>query len=155
MRIFYLIYILLLSLLFLTGKVSAQTPEKLIAEIREAADGACITVTYSLEATVDNVRIEDEGTVVAQDGLWCLEGESVSIYTSADGTWILHLESKEAMVEPKWSYDDLAAFYKTLTMASSGNDISVKILSRESSEKKPASFFVPETGDDWVVTDLR
>lgn len=146
---------LMLSLLFTTGRVSAQTPEKLVAEIKTAAEGSCITVSYSLEARVDNVKIEDEGTVVAQDDLWCLKGESVHVYTSDEGTWILHLDSKEAMIEPKWTYDDLEAFYKTLPLASSGNDISVKVLSRTSSDRKPASFFIPETDSDWIVTDLR
>lgn len=146
---------LMLSLLFSAGRVSAQTPEKLVAEIKTAAEGSCITVSYSLEARVDNVKIEDEGTVVAQDDLWCLKGESVHVYTSDEGTWILHLDSKEAMIEPKWTYDDLEAFYKTLTLASSGNDISVKVLSRTSSDRKPASFFIPETDSDWIVTDLR
>ena len=92
---------------------------------------------------------------MAQDDLWCLKGESVHVYTSDEGTWILHLDSKEAMIEPKWTYDDLEAFYKTLTLASSGNDISVKVLSRTSSDRKPASFFIPETDGDWIVTDLR
>ena len=155
MRILYIINLVLLSLLFPAGKVSAQTPEKLVAEIKAAAEDACITVSYSLEAKVDDVKIEDEGTVVAQDDLWCLKGESIQIYTAADGTWILHLDSKEAMIEPMWTYDDLEAFYRTLTMASSGNDITVKVLSKTSSEKKPVSYFVPETGDDWIVTDLR
>ena len=155
MRIFCIMNMLMLSLLFSAGKVSAQTPEKLVAEIKAAAEGSCITVSYSLEAGVDNVKIEDEGTVVAQDDLWCLKGESVHVYTSDEGTWILHLDSKEAMIEPKWTYDDLEAFYKTLTLASSGNDISVKVLSRTSSDIKPASFFIPETDGDWIVTDLR
>ena len=145
----------MLSLLFSAGKVSAQTPEKLVAEIKTAAEGSCITVSYSLEARVDDVKIKDEGTVVAQDDLWCLKGESVHVYTSDEGTWILHLDSKEAMIEPKWTYDDLEAFYKTLTLASSGNDISVKVLSRTSSDRKPVSFFIPETDGDWIVTDLR
>ena len=154
MRILYKT-LLLLSLLFSVGKVSAQTPEKLVAEIRSAAEDACVTVSYSLNARVDNVRIQDEGTVVAQGDLWCLKGESVHIYTAEDGTWIMHLDSKEAMVEPKWTYADLEAFYKTLLSASSGNDVSVKVLSRTISDNKPASYFIPEAGDDWIVTDLR
>ena len=146
---------LMLSLLFTAGKVSAQTPEKLVAEIKTAAEGSCITVSYSLEARVDNVKIEDEGTVVAQDDLWCLKGESVHVYTSDEGTWILHLESKEAMVEPKWTYDDLLAFYKTIVSAASGNGVSVKIVSKTESEKRPVAYFTPDLDDEWIVTDLR
>ena len=67
----------------------------------------------------------------------------------------MHLDSKEAMVEPKWTYADLEAFYKTLLSASSGNDVSIKVLSLTKSDKKPVSYFIPETGDDWIVTDLR
>ncbi|MBQ8854936.1 MAG: hypothetical protein IJ023_02165, partial [Bacteroidales bacterium] len=71
-----------------------------------------------------------------------------------DGTWILHMQAKEAIVEPQWTYDDLEAFYRTL-LSSSGNVVNVRISSKELSEKKPASSFVPVTGTDWVVTDLR
>lgn len=154
-RICRYISILMLFLLSPAGRVSAQTPEKLVSDIRSAAVDACVTVSYSLNARVDDVKIEDEGTVVAQDDLWCLKGESVHIYTASDGTWIMHLDSKEAMVEPKWTYADLEAFYKTLLSASSGNDVSIKVLSLTKSDKKPVSYFIPETGDDWIVTDLR
>ena len=92
--------------------------------------------------------------MVAQDDLWCLKGKTIEIYTCQDGTWILHPESKEAMIEPKWTYDDLESFYGSL-VSSSGNDVDVTILSRSRSEKKPVSFYIPETGQDWVVTDLR
>lgn len=145
----------LLSLFLLTGTASAQTPDRLVAEIRTAAADACVTVSYSLDATVDEVRVADKGTVTAQDDLWCLKGKSVEIYTGPDCTWVLSKESKEAVVEPKWTYEDLEAFYKTLVKAGSGNNVSVKVLSKTMSEKKPASCFMPETGDDWVVTDLR
>lgn len=138
----------------LVGNLSAQTSDSLIEEVRSAAKDACITLTYSLNAKVDDVSIEDKGTVVAQDDLWYLKGKTIEIYTCPDGTWILHPESKEAMIEPKWTYDDLESFYGTL-VSSSGNDVDVTILSRSRSEKKPVSFFIPETGQDWVVTDLR
>ena len=88
-------------LLVSAGFISAQTPDRLVAEIRSAAEDACVTVDYALTATVDGNRIEDKGTVVAQDELWCLKGSMLEIYTCADGTWIMHLASKEAMVEPK------------------------------------------------------
>ena len=138
----------------LAGNLSAQTSDSLIEEVRSAAKDACITLTYSLNAKVDDVSIEDKGPVVAQDDLWYLKGKTIEIYTCQDGTWILHPESKEAMIEPKWTYDDLESFYGTL-VSSSGNDVDVTILSRSRSEKKPVSFFIPETGQDWVVTDLR
>ena len=138
----------------LAGNLSAQTSDSLIEEVRSAAKDACITLTYSLNAKVDDVSIEDKGTVVAQDDLWYLKGKTIEIYTCPDGTWILHPESKEAMIEPKWTYDDLESFYTRL-VSSSGNDVDVMILSKSLSEKKPASFFKPETGQDWVVTDLR
>lgn len=136
------------------GMASAQTPEKLVSEVRAAAEDSCVTVRYSMTARVDDVVIEDSGTVVAQDSLWYLKGETIEIFTSHEGTWILHLEAKEAIVEPQWTYDDLEAFYKTL-LSSSGNVVNVRIVSKELSEKKPLSSFVPSAGSDWVVTDLR
>lgn len=136
------------------GTVSAQTPERLVEKVRSNAADACVTVTYSLKAKVDDVIIEDNGTVIAQDDLWLLNGQTIDIHTCADGTWILHPESKEAIVEPKWTYDDLSAFYMTL-LSSSGNDVDVVVLSEDVSEKKPVSYFAPEVGRDWVVTDLR
>lgn len=145
---------LLLAMALSTVVASAQTPEKLVSEIRAAAEDSCVTVRYSMTATVDDAVIEDSGTVVAQDDLWHLKGETIEIYTSGDGTWILHMQAKEAIVEPQWTYDDLEAFYRTL-LSSSGNVVNVRIYSKELSEKKPASSFVPVTGTDWVVTDLR
>ena len=152
---FKYISILTLSLIFSVVMVSAQTPEKLVAEIRTAAADACVTVSYVFDAKVDDVKIADEGTVLAQDDLWCLKGEAVHVYTAPDGTWILHLESKEAMVEPKWTYDDLLAFYKTIVSATSGNGVSVKIVSKTESEKRPVAYFTPDLDDEWIVTDLR
>ena len=63
--------------------------DALIEEIRAAAEGACVTVEYSLEAKVDDARIKDEGVVVAQDDLWILDGQTVDIYTSKDVTLIM------------------------------------------------------------------
>ena len=145
---------LLLAMALSIVVASAQTPEKLVSEIRAAAEDSCVTVRYSMTATVDDAVIEDSGTVVAQDDLWHLKGETIEIYTSGDGTWILHMQAKEAIVEPQWTYDDLEAFYRTL-LSFSGNVVNVRISSKELSEKKPASSFVPVTGTDWVVTDLR
>ncbi len=153
MKKFLNIIILILSCA--AGLSDAQTPDRLVGKIRSAADDACVTVGYTLNARVDNASIEDSGTVTAQDDLWCLKGEMIEIYTCTDGTWILHLESKEAMIEPKWTYDDLEAFYRSLFSASSENDADVVIVSQVISEKKPLSYFTPETGPDWIVTDLR
>lgn len=143
-----------IALSFLTGMASAQTPDSLVQEIRTAASDACVTVSYSLLAQVDNVQIEDRGTVTAQDDLWCLKGETIEIYTSEDGTWVLHPEAKEAIVEPKWTYDDLESFYRTI-LSSDDNTVKVKVLSKEISDKRQVSYFVPQIGEDWVVTDLR
>ena len=146
--------ILSLALLLITGVASAQTPDRLVQDIRTAAEESCVIVTYSIKADVDDVQIEDRGVVTAQDDLWCLKGESIEIYTSDNGTWVLHPESKEAIVEPKWTYDDLEAFYRTI-VSSDDNVVKIKVASKELTEKKPVSYFIPQTGRDWVVTDLR
>lgn len=138
----------------MAGIASAQTPDRLVQEIRAAAVDSCVTLTYSIEANVDDVRIEDRGVVTAQDDLWCLKGETLEIYTSEDGTWVLYPESKEAIVEPKWTYDDLEAFYRTI-ISSEYDAIKINVTSRDISEKRQVSYFVPQTGTDWVVTDLR
>lgn len=149
-----LLHILLFVLSVPAGIASAQINDKLIEEIITAASDACVTLTYSLDAKVDEVKVSDKGTVVAQDDLWCLKGETLEIYTCQDGTWILYPESREAMIEPRWTYDDLKAFYRNI-LSSSGNEVGVSVTSKVISEKKPVSYFVPETGSDWVVTDLR
>ena len=149
-----ILHIFLLFLSVQAGKVSAQINDRLIEEIMTASSDACVTLTYSREAKVDDAVVSDNGTVVAQDDLWCLKGEALEIYTSADGTWILYPESREAIIEPGWTYDDLKAFYGTL-LSSSGNKVDVMVISKVMSEKRPVSYFVPETGPDWVVTDLR
>ena len=114
----------------MAGIASAQTPDRLVQEIRAAAVDSCVTLTYSIAADVDDVRIEDSGVVIAQDNLWCLKGETIEIYTSEDGTWVLYPESKEAIVEPKWTYDDLESFYRTI-ISSDDNAVKIKVASRE------------------------
>ena len=146
--------ILSLAVFLMAVIASAQTPDRLVQEIRAAAENACVTLTYSIEANVDDVRIEDRGVVTAQDNLWCLKGETIEIYTSEDGTWVLYPESKEAIVEPKWTYDDLESFYRTIISADD-NAVRINVASKDLSEKRPVSFFSPQTGTDWVVTDLR
>ena len=150
-----LLHITLLLLTLVSADLFAQTPDKLVAEIRSAATDTCVVVSYVLDAMVDDASLKDKGTVTAQDDLWCLKGQSIEVYTSEEGTWVLHMESKEAIVEPKWTYDDLEKFYKTILTSSSSNDVQVKIVSKTMTEKNPASFYVPNTGMDWVVTDLR
>ena len=71
-----------------------------------------------------------------------------------EGTWVLHKEAKEAMVEPEWTYDDLEKFYENL-LSNVDNEINLGDVVWTVSEKKPASFFVPKMGPDWIVTDLR
>ena len=155
MRISRIITAAVAFLSLAAGYAFAQTPDKLVQEVMADAREACVTVTYTLSAVIDEVKIQDEGSVVAQGESWVLKGRSVEIYTNAEGTWVLALESKEAMVEPKWTYDDLEAFYKTLLSATAGNNVSVNILSKTLSEQKPESYFQPVTDDEWVVTDLR
>ena len=155
MRISKIISTALAFLSLAAGYAFAQTPDKLVKEVMTDAREACVTVKYALSAVIDEARIQDEGSVVAQGDCWVLKGRSVEIYTNAEGTWILGLDSKEAMVEPMWTYDDLEAFYKTLISAADGNNVSVRILSKTLSELQPASYFQPVTDDEWVVTDLR
>ena len=154
MRFFGIISALLSVLLFSAGQASAQLPSGLIQKVKDAAADDCITVTYSLDAKVDDARIQDKGTIVAQGEMWCLKGETYEIYTSVEGTWILHKEAKEAMVEPEWTYDDLEKFYENL-LSNVDNEINLGDVVWTVSEKKPASFFVPKMGPDWIVTDLR
>ena len=149
MRIFTTILLSLLS-----GAAFAQSPETFVQQIREAAKESCVTVTYSFSTVIDGAVIEDSGYVEAQDELWHLKGETVEMYTNGQGTWILSPDSKEAMVEPSWSYDDLVQFYSSLKAV--GADMKIEVKSDVRSEKKPASAFMPPAfSSDWVVTDLR
>lgn len=154
MRIFRIISVVLSVLLFSAGLASAQLPAGIIQKVKTAAADACITVTYSLDAKVDGARIQDQGTIIAQGDSWVLKGETYEIYTSATGTWVMHMAAKEAMVEPAWTYDDLEKFYSNL-LATVENEINLDDVFWKVSEARPASFFVPKPGPDWVVTDLR
>ena len=111
-------------------------------------------MTYSLDAKIDDARIQDKGTIVAQGKMWCLKGETYEIYTSEEGTWILYMQAKEAMVEPEWTYGDLEKFYQNL-LSNAYNEINLDDVIWTVSEMKPASFFVPKLRSDWIVTDLR
>ena len=123
-------------------------------QIRDAAKESCVTVTYSFRTTIDGAVIEDSGYVEAQDDSWHLKGESIEMYTNDEGTWILSPDSKEAMVEPAWSYDDLVQFYNSVKTV--GADMKIDVKSDVRSEKKSAaSFSPPAFSSDWVVTDLR
>ncbi|MBO7192247.1 MAG: hypothetical protein J6V17_02510 [Bacteroidales bacterium] len=138
----------------LTGTAFAQSPEAFVQQIRDAAKESCITVTYDFKTTIDGAVIEDSGYVEAQDNSWHLKGETIEMYTNDKGTWILNPDSKEAMVEPAWSYDDLVQFYGSVKTV--GADMKIDVKSKVLSEKKPAALFMPPSFDsDWVVTDLR
>lgn len=155
MKISKIISVAVAFLSLAAGYASSQTPERLVQDVMADAREACVTVKYTLSAVIDDVKIQDEGSVVAQGESWVLKGRNVQVYTSADGTWIMSPESMEAIVEPKWTYDDLEAFYRTLLSAAAGNNVTVRILSKDISEQKPASYFLPVVDDEWVVTDLR
>ena len=66
------------------GNASAQTPETLVRDVMEDARESCVTVTYALSAVIDDVRIQDEGSVVAQGESWVLKGRNVEIYTNEE-----------------------------------------------------------------------
>lgn len=154
MRISSIISAILSVLLLSAGQASAQLPSGLIQKVKDAAAEGCVTVTYSLDAKIDDARIQDKGTIVAQGKMWCLKGETYEIYTSEEGTWILYMQAKEAMVEPEWTYGDLEKFYQNL-LSNAYNEINLDDVIWTVSEMKPASFFVPKLRSDWIVTDLR
>ena len=149
-----LLHIISLALLSAAGSASAQTPDKLVSDVRKAAQDACVVIEYALSAKVDDADISDWGTVVAQDDLWYLKGQAIEIYTSADGTWIMHMEAKEAIVEPKWTYADMESFYRSI-LSNAGNDVKVEVKSKVLTEKNQPDYFVPKIESDWIVTDLR
>ena len=91
------LHILMFILSVPAGIASAQVNDRLIEEIIAAASDACVTMTYSLDAKVDEAKVCDSGTVVAQDDLWYLKGETLEIYTCQDGTWILYPESRDTV----------------------------------------------------------
>ena len=117
------------------------------------SDTDCVVVEYSFSASVGDDSVKDKGVAEAQDGMWCLKGMTLEIYTDGKATWILYPEVKEAIVEPLWSLDDLKSFYESAQSA--GNEVDIQVLSVVKTEKRPVSYFTPSLGDDWVLTDLR
>lgn len=134
--------------------LQAQDARELVSRLRTEASESCVTVDYFISAVVDEVKIEDEGTVTAQGEMWHLKGKSLEIYTNDKGTWILQPGSKEAVVEPGWTYDDLDAFYTSI-LKESGNACTIDVKSfKKTGMLSPASF-TPILDDEWIVTDLR
>ena len=117
------------------------------------SDTDCVVVEYTFSASVGDNSVKDKGIAEAQDGMWCLKGMTLEIYTDGKATWILYPEVKEAIVEPLWSLDDLKSFYESAQSA--GNEVEIQVLSVVKTEKRPLSYFTPSLGDDWVLTDLR
>lgn len=117
------------------------------------SDTDCVVVEYSFSASVGDDSVKDKGVAEAQDGMWCLKGMTLEIYTDGKATWILYPEVKEAIVEPLWSLDDLKSFYESAQSA--GNEVDIQVMTVVKTEKRPVSYFTPSLGDDWVLTDLR
>ena len=117
------------------------------------SDTDCVVVEYSFSASVGDDSVKDKGVAEAQDGMWCLKGMTLEIYTDGKATWILYPEVKEAIVEPLWSLDDLKSFYESAQSA--GNEVDIQVMTVVKTEKRPVLYFTPSLGDDWVLTDLR
>jgi hypothetical protein len=131
---------------------SAQDITALMETISQT-DADCVVVEYTFSANVGEDSVKDKGVAEAQDGMWCLKGMTLEIYTDGKATWVLYPEVKEAIVEPMWTLDDLKVFYESAQ--SSGNDVDIQVVSVTKTEKRQVSYFTPSLGDDWVVTDLR
>ena len=131
---------------------SAQDITALMETISQT-DADCVVVEYTFSANVGEDSVEDNGVAEAQDGMWCLKGMTLEIYTDGKATWVLYPEVKEAIVEPMWTLDDLKVFYESAQSA--GNDVDIQVVSVTKTEKRQVSYFTPSLGDDWVVTDLR
>ena len=148
------LYNIILMMLLSVSSLSAQSFKAVVEEILKHSSESCVTVSYTFKASIDGVRIDDAGYVEAQDGLWHMKGESLEIYTDAEATWIISSDSKEAIAEPAWSYDDLAQFYDSAKAL--GKDMVIEVVSKKIGEKKSVtSFSPPSFGSDWIVTDLR
>lgn len=147
------IFFISFFLFAIAGNCSAQTVDRLVREVREAAADACVKVLYYFKADVEDVSISDKGFVEAQDNMWHLKGETYEVFTDGNATWVLDASSKEAVIEPAWTYDDLERFYESLQASGSVFDIVVD--SKTESPKKPVSDFTPVLGAEWIITDLR
>ena len=146
-----------ISAIVLTLMVSAvtyaQDIKTMLDKVQADALESFVTLEYSAEISGSEGDVADKGVIEAQDKMWHLKGSMLEIYTDASGTWILDSSSKEAYVEPAWTYDDLLTFYESV--AAAGSELTVKVLKTALSEKRPASFFTPALSSDWILTDLR
>lgn len=139
--------------LLLPYAAGAQDFREKLSEVMRDADKSCVTVAYEFSTMVDQVLVEDVGIIEIQDDMWHMKGNSIEIFTDGKATWVLYTVLREAIVEPAWTMDDLQNFYTSV--ASSGGDIDIEILSTKVSEKKPVSDFTPSFSKEWIVTDLR
>ena len=137
----------------MSASAYAQDIKTMLDKVRTDALDSFVTLEYSAVISGSEGDVADEGVIEAQDNMWHLKGSLLEICTDASGTWILDSSSKEAYVEPAWSYEDLLTFYESV--ASSGSSLTAKVLKTTLSEKKPASAFTPTLSSEWVVTDLR
>lgn len=142
-----------MSLISAFADLGAQTPEKLVEMVRRHAADSSVTVAYRMEMRADGAVTKDSGMLVAQDEMWHLTGTFIEIYTDGHATWVLDSDSKEVVVEPAWTYNDLVTFYNSLMKV--GTVLDITISSMHTDAKKPKSVFTPSLGSDWVVTDLR
>ena len=103
-----------ISVIVLTLMVSAvtyaQDIKTMLDKVQADALESFVTLEYSAVISGSEGDVADEGVIEAQDKMWHLKGSMLEIYTDASGTWILDSSSKEAYVEPAWSYNDLLTF---------------------------------------------
>ena len=146
-----------ISAIVLTLMVSAvtyaQDIKTMLDKVQADALESFVTLEYSAEISGSEGDVADKGVIEAQDKMWHLKGSMLEIYTDASGTWILDSSTKEAYVEPAWSYNDLLTFYESV--AAAGSSLTANVHKTTLSEKKSASHFTPTLSPDWVITDLR
>ena len=145
--------VLALCLSLVAAAAYSQNPENVVRELRRQAADALVTVEYSFVSSAAGTEVADEGIVEAQDDMWHLKGSRIEIYTSGDATWILDNDAKEALIEPAWTYEDLAGFYNS--SKTSGMNPEITVSSTVLFPKKPSEYFRPVLDDEWIVTDLR
>lgn len=148
-----LINILFAILILAAPSASAQDAREIVGLVKKHSAQNRVLVRYVFSAQIDDVTIEDEGYVEAQDDMWHLKGKAYEVYTDKDATWVLDLSAKEAIVEPAWTYDDLEKFYDSLL--SSGSVLDIEVQPAELTDKQPSESYTPVLGDEWIVTDLR
>ena len=142
------------SVLFVSAAASyAQDLKELLSKVMQHAGTSCVMIGYKFATTAGDARISDEGYVEAQGNMWHLKGQTLELFTDSTSTWIVDNETKEVIVEPCWSYDDLDAFYASAVR--NGADMKISIVSEKVVEMKPVSYFTPSFDKTWIVTDLR